>query len=391
MELSLDWKAIIYMISVFFGFIVGIVLIAFGIKKIKANIFIGLSYLFLSYGLLLVFLIYTGYHIYIPQLYRTGNIAGLLFAPLAYLYIQKVCTNSKLKWIELLHFLPVVIYLIDFFPILFLTGLEEKIILIQSEIDDPFTFVNFNQSRIFPPFVYTQGRTLLIAFYWILSIRMLRNFGRIHSKKEKIFGKEWLIWMKIYLSTFSILILPYFLFFWLPDLNMVFDLVHLTGGILILTNCITILFFPKVLYGFDEKAYEMMNDKIAVKNPEPEKISDEKKQFIETQLKEILDHSKKHLQKNYSIHEMSKDSKIPFYLLSQYINKTLGTTFLDLINSRRIEECCKMMESGKYQNITLEAIAKECGFSNRNTFIAAFKKFKNMPPSQYIKSLESNK
>jgi AraC-like DNA-binding protein len=39
----------------------------------------------------------------------------------------------------------------------------------------------------------------------------------------------------------------------------------------------------------------------------------------------------------------------------------------------------------------LEAIAKECGFSNRNTFIAAFKKFKNMPPSQYIKSLEGEK
>jgi AraC-like DNA-binding protein len=391
MELSLDWKAIIYLISVFFGFIVGIVLIAFGIKKIKANIFIGLSYLFLSYGLFLVFLIYTGYHIYIPFLYRTGNIAGLLFAPLAYLYIQKVFTDSKFKWIELLHFLPAFIYLVDFFPIIFLTGLEEKIILIQSEIEDPFTYVNFNQSRLFPPFVYTQIRTLLIAIYWILSIRMLRNFGGILSKKENSFGKEWLIWMKIYLSSFSIVVLPYLLFFWLPDLDMVFDMVHLTGGILILINCVTILFFPKVLYGLNEKAYEMMNEKVLAKNPETEKISDEKKQFIEIQLKEILDHSKKHLQKNYSIHEMSKDSKIPFYLLSQYINKSLGTTFLDLINSRRIEECCKMMESGNYQNITLEAIAKECGFSNRNTFIAAFKKFKNMPPSQYIKSLEGEK
>lgn len=391
MELSLDWKAIIYMISVFLGFIVGIVLVAFGIKKIKANIFIGLSYLFLSYGLFLVFLIYTGYHIYIPHLYRTGNIAGLLFAPLAYLYIQKICTEAKFRWKELLHFLPVVIYLIDFFPIIFLTGLEEKIILIQSEIDDPFNFVSFNQSRLFPPFIYTQGRTFLIAFYWILSIRMLRNFGKIHSKKEKLFGREWLLWMKIYLSSFSIVILPYFLFFWLSDLDMVFDLVHFTGGILILSHCITILFFPKVLYGFDENAYEMTNEKIGAKNPRIEKISDEKKQIIEIQLKEILDHSKKHLQRNYSIHEMSKDSKIPFYLLSQYINKTLGTTFLDLINSRRIEECCKMMESGKYQNITLEAIAKECGFSNRNTFIAAFKKFKNMPPSQYIKSLETEK
>ncbi len=391
MELSLDWKSIIYMISVFLGFIIGIVLIAFGIKKIKANIFIGLSYLFLSYGLFLVFLIYTGYHIHMPHLYRTGNIAGLLFAPSAYLYIQKICTEAKFRWIELLHFLPVVIYLIDFFPILFLTSLEEKITLIQSEIDDPFNFVSFNQSRLFPPFVYTQGRTILIAFYWILSIRMLRNFGKIHSKKEKLFGREWLLWMKIYLSSFSIVILPYFLFFWLPDLDMVFDLVHFTGGILILSNCITILFFPKVLYGFNKNAFEMTSEKIGAKNPGIEKISDEKKQFIEIQLKEILDHSKKYLQRNYSIHEMSKDSKIPFYLLSQYINKTLGTTFLDLINSRRIEECCKMMESGKYQNITLEAIAKECGFSNRNTFIAAFKKFKNMPPSQYIKSLEVEK
>ncbi|WP_194975971.1 helix-turn-helix domain-containing protein [Aquiflexum lacus] len=386
MELSLDWKGIIYIISVFFGFMVSIILISFGIKKIKANVLIGLSYLFLSYALFLVFLIYTGYHISIPHLYRTGNIAGLLFAPLAYLYVQKVCSDPKFKWVDLLHFLPVTIYLIDFFPVLFLTGLEEKVHLIQSEINNPLTFVNFNQSRIFSPFFYTQGRTLLIAVYWILSIRMIRKHGSLFSMKKNPFGKEWLIWMKIYLSSFSIIVIPYLFFFWSTDEKIIFDLIHLTGGVLILVSGITILFFPNVLYGPNEKFLEPVSEKADSKSLEIDRISDEKKLFIESQLKEILDNSKKYLQKNYSIHEMSKDSGIPFYLLSQHINKVLGTTFLDLVNSRRIEECCSMMESEDFKNITLEAIAKECGFSNRNTFIAAFKKFKNMPPSQYLKS-----
>jgi len=290
MELSLDWKGIIYFSSVFIVVFVGSILITFGIKSIKTNVFKGLSALILGYGLFLVFLIYSGYSI----------------------------------------------------------------------------------------------RTFFFAIYWFLSIHLIYKYGEKPLRREGPLG---IVWMKIYLFLFAITIVSYYIFLWSTDHQIAFDFIVFVGGMLILIIGITILYFPKIHSWEREKSAHLINEKPGLKNLEVEKISDDKKHFIEGQLIEILDYSKKYLQKNYSIHEMSKDSGVPFYQLSPYINKILGTTFLDLINSRRIEECCRMMESGDYQNITLEAIAKECGFSNRNTFIAAFKKFKNMPPSQYIKSL----
>lgn len=65
MELVLGWKDLIYLGS---------------------NL-IGLTFLFLTYGVIIAFLIDFGNFIFLPALYRTGNIADLLFAPLTFLYI----------------------------------------------------------------------------------------------------------------------------------------------------------------------------------------------------------------------------------------------------------------------------------------------------------------
>ncbi len=389
MELILGWKDLIYLGSNLIGFLIGVLLLVFGFRKNKANILIGLSFLFLTYAVFLAFLIDSGYHILLPPLYRTGNIAALLFAPLTFLYIRQIVENRKVVLPDLIHFLPALIFILDFSPILFFTSLEEKRQLIESEIQDPVVFVYFNQSRFFPSNFYTIGRTLLIVLYWFLSIRILHRHGKKASNPTQSFGKEWVVWMKIYLYSLLMLFLPFFALSRFVDNSVGYDLIHLTGAFVILSSGLTILFFPKVLYGLNEREFIFDTEKEKPKQAATDNLTPEKEQQIKQQLTIALDHQKKHLQKGYSINDLAKDTQTPAYLLTLYINRKLASNFSDLINQRRIEDCCKMMELGQYKHLSLEGLAELCGFNNRNSFSAAFKKFKGMTPSQFQKKFST--
>jgi AraC-like DNA-binding protein len=102
-----------------------------------------------------------------------------------------------------------------------------------------------------------------------------------------------------------------------------------------------------------------------------------------------MDGNRYFLVHGYSINDFSKDTGIPVYQISKSINHYRGMNFIDFINQKRIQYCVQKLDSGHWKNYTLEAIAQECGFSNRNSFTNAFKKFKGMSPSQYKASLAS--
>ena len=389
MELILGWKDLIYLGSNLIGFLIGVLLLVFGLRKNKANILIGLSFLFLTYAVFLAFLIDSGYHILLPQLYRTGNIAALLFAPFTYLYIRQIVEDRRVVISDAIHFLPALIYILDFSPILFLTSIEEKIQLIQSEIQDPAIFSSFNQSRFFPSNFHTLARTLLIGMYWFLSIRVLKRYGKNATEPIQSFGKEWVVWMKIYLYSVLMLFLPFFALVRFVDSSVGYDLIHLTAAFVILSSGLTILFFPKVLYGINEVEFRIHTQMEKPKQAVADNLSPEKEIQIQQHLTNALHREKRHLQKGYTINDLAKDTQIPAYLLTQYINRKLESSFSDLINQQRIEECCQMMESGQFKHLTLEGMADLCGFSNRNSFSEAFKKFKGITPSQYQKKFSS--
>lgn len=388
MEAWIDWKFFLYLNSILIGLMV---LVVFGFRKYKYNLIAGLSYFFLTYGVFIAFLIHTGYFIYFPHLFRTGNIAGLLFSPLAYLYIRQVCLERAISWKDTLHFLPALIYLIDFFPVIVLMDVEGKLRLIESEVKNPVIFVSYNQSRFFSSLFYTQARTFLILIYWIASIRLLHKYGKQLIADRHEFGREWIAWMKVYIFSFSIMVLPYYtMLIFSKKVEVIFDLTHLTGSIALFISGVTILFFPKVLYGLDERAYNQAIEEAEVcRNPVVDEIAADKKQLIEQCLAKVLDEERKYLQKNYTIHELAKDIDVPFYLLSHYINKVLGVSFTEFINAKRIAHSVRLLNSGASNHYTLEAIAMECGFSNRNTFVSAFKKFHNTTPSQFAKTLKN--
>jgi AraC-like DNA-binding protein len=386
MEILLNFKALGYFISIIIGVQVSVVLFVFGIKKISANLLLAFSIFFKTYGIFLVSLISSGAMVYFPGLYRTGNLAGLLFAPLLYLYIRNVVYQNQLSFRDLIHLVPFLIFFVDFLPIYTLISMD-KLALILSEIENPAEFTNYNQSQFFPSNFHGIFRTVLIAFYWVLSFRIILQNRKRFLKTKKQFGATWLKWISLYLFLLLFSFLPYFLIGLNGDPMLAFDLIHFSVALVTIFAGIALLFFPKILYGLDEFEFIKNEQQEVDENLEKHVLNIEKVEELSEKINVSLKEDRVFLIKGYSLSELSKDTGIPSYLLTIFINKYLNCSFSDLINSERVEESIKMIEEGYLEQKTFEGIADSCGFNNRNSFINSFKKFKGMTPSQYKNQL----
>lgn len=360
------------------------VLIYFGFQKNRHNILLGFNFLLLTYMSLIVWLITSGYYFHFPSLYRTGNLVAFLFMPLMFLYIRMVLTGREITSKDLFHLLPVLVYIFDFLPVFMLDNVEKQL-LIQSEISNPVLFTTYTQSRFFSFDFYTPFRSVVLAFYWILSVVLVR--ANIKKQDSKVFAKEWFVWIKIFLGLELLIFFPFLFLFWAIDPLTNFFLIHLTIVIITLITGFVLVFFPKILYGMDQPLFEEQS--IKSKPEKNENLSEQKSAEIESKLDVVLNKDKKFLQHGYSIHSLAADTDIPVYLLTLYINHHLKTNFSDLINQKRIEESCKLIQSGKFEHLSLVGLAEISGFNNRNSFTLAFQKFKNVSPSAYIKSAKA--
>jgi AraC-like DNA-binding protein len=369
----------------FIGLLVGLVLIFYGVRKNRQNVILGIGFLILTYVSFIVWLVISGNFIHFPHLYRTGNFMGLLFIPLVYLYARNTISGKWLNKWDILHLLPALVFIVDYWPIYMLNS-AEKLALIQEEITDPFLFTTFTQSRFFPDNFYTPVRSFILCGYWLASVYLL--WGNWKKQPVNDFSKEWNLWLVIFLLLELMVFFPFFLVFWFVDSLTGFYLVYFTIVILTFGTALSLFFFPKILYGLDLDSYSIQQWKKVVlpKGDKQENLSSTKIHEINLSFERILDQKKHFLKHGYSIHDLSEDTGFPVYILTIYINKVLGTTFPDLINQRRIEECCEIIKSGKYAHLSVEGLAELCGFNNRNSFSLAFRKYKGTSPSEFIRS-----
>ncbi|AXY75314.1 AraC family transcriptional regulator [Paraflavitalea soli] len=60
--------------------------------------------------------------------------------------------------------------------------------------------------------------------------------------------------------------------------------------------------------------------------------------------------------------------------------------FTDFVNLHRISHAIILIRQGQAFNWSLEGLANQCGFNNRNSFREAFKRFTGHIPSDYLKN-----
>ena len=68
-----------------------------------------------------------------------------------------------------------------------------------------------------------------------------------------------------------------------------------------------------------------------------------------------------------------------------YVLKQNGTSFYTLLGKYRIQEACRRMnDHERYGHLTIEAIGHSVGYKSNSSFIAAFKRYTGLKPSEYL-------
>lgn len=94
------------------------------------------------------------------------------------------------------------------------------------------------------------------------------------------------------------------------------------------------------------------------------------------------------LKRGYNLKQLSDETSIPLHQLSAFINQYYHRNFNDFINEYRVQYCQAKIRNEEWRSKTLEAIAEESGFNNRNTFTSAFKKVTGYNPSDFLRMVK---
>ena len=114
-------------------------------------------------------------------------------------------------------------------------------------------------------------------------------------------------------------------------------------------------------------------------------VSDVKQ--IQSKLKALIEQDKIFLNPDLSLAILSKYLDTSEKNCSKYFSTELNTNFNKYINSFRVQTFKENVRSGKFDSLTLLAIAFESGFDSKSTFNRVFKQMEGLTPTAYKKSL----
>ncbi|AYB33027.1 helix-turn-helix domain-containing protein [Chryseolinea soli] len=409
METYFKLTAVVQIVAFTLGFVASYVLWRYPKNLTTPNKYLAVSMASISYALVVVFLVETGWITSLPHLYRTGNLLALLYIPFSYLYVRSAIAGKKFRVIDLLHLVPAFLYLVDCLPFFWLSSADKQLVL-QQDLINLHHLNPYAQGWLFPAGFPFPAQSLQFVVYWSLQIALVITYYHHEQFAKTEANKNWRIW----LITYCVLqVIPVFCYFygWFtsPDTSTV--LIQLTVAGNIIFTAIALFTHPSILYGNVQEMQTLPStSKIRVnptldksrtspdsvqqrEDPAPEHehkqlIDAEKALIITTQLKALM-LTQPYLRQGYSLQDLSNDLRIPAYQLSSLLNRYLGVSFNDYLNQHRIEYCMDRMKKGDGHVLTLEGLAYDCGFSNRNSFTTAFKKFAGLPPSEYLREIKS--
>ena len=92
---------------------------------------------------------------------------------------------------------------------------------------------------------------------------------------------------------------------------------------------------------------------------------------------------KKYLDPTYSEKQLAIDLNTNTRYLSAVIKLRFQQNYSSLVNQYRIHDALYLLKDPRYQDYNIEDISRMVGFSNRQSFYAAFYRIKGITPNKY--------
>lgn len=388
---------ILVICGVFTSFITSILLFTRGGYQVHANRLLGIVIFTWGWYAFLYLLVSTGWIKSIPEIYRIGSPLYYLIPPCSYLYVRSILLDqTRLKKYDWLHFIPAFLNFIDLLPYYF-SDIETKR-AVATAIADNFNLSYQRGSGIIPAFWHFQLRWFSGIVYLILQWGLLCRLTK--RGQFKYFKKvtNWLITFTSFNTIIYVGLAAMSVFAWInlgKEKNILFSGRSIPTFLQVVGfMCMSVyLFFkPDVLYGIPQTSALSQGNEDKEEDPKIQSGVTEKTfdpqlidQYVD-RIKQYIHREKPFKKQGFTVNELAHGLGIQLHHLSYVLNNHFRQRFTDFINSYRINYVLEKLEDAQWRSFTLEALAKEAGFSSRSTFFSAFKKVTGVSPSSYIQS-----
>lgn len=116
-------------------------------------------------------------------------------------------------------------------------------------------------------------------------------------------------------------------------------------------------------------------------------LDDDKKKQLENTIRQIFNNRELICQESFSLSYLAQLCHVNQKYVSQVLNETMCTTFLQLLTQRRVEIAReRMIDFDHYGHLSIEGIVKSVGFKSRSTFSKTFKRLTGLTPSEFQKN-----
>ncbi len=307
----------------------------------------------------------------------------LLIGPVIYCYTQSLLNiNFQLKRIDLIHFLPAILYML-YSLVVFVT---DKLVL------DEYYFYADGRDKDLSTWYQVCG-FISMVYYLIMSLRYYGNYKKLVFDKVSFAESILFKWIQNFLFAFLVILILRGVFFFTNDVWREF------GGQFWHYISFSFVFYYISINGYANavrvSTLSDMNDpevdvfeEIEIEKNESENSAEEKD--IEKWKNEILEliHTKRIFENpKLTLSDLSKELQVTTKTISTVVNSGFDMNFNDFINHHRIEALKEKIQNDEHRQSTLLGLAYDCGFNSKATFNRAFKKNTGLSPKEYIDSL----
>jgi AraC-like DNA-binding protein len=286
-------------------------------------------------GKSVVFYFYPGLSDFVINI---GLAAFTAVGPLFYLFVRSVVNdNRRLKLIDSLHFIPLLIVLVN--------------------------------AGSFPH----RHNPVWLAVYRFVLLQMLAyfliSFERIKAPSKNVNNDIESLFIPDIFKGLLIIWLSYF----------IHSILH--GYPYVLSPLIfTLVFYFLVYKVFICNKRPIGENFVKYKNIN---LDENLQQQYAGRILKIMEDETIYLKNQLTLSELAKLVPVSPQILSYVINNHFNQNFPDFVNSYRIKTAQRMLNSPEFSNLTISSIAFECGFNSISVFNNAFKKFTGKTPSGF--------
>ncbi len=296
-----------------------------------------------------------------PHLLGVGTPVLFLTGPACYFFIRSYAEPKfQFRPFHLVHMIPFLAILINQIQTVYLKGLSAK----QEIINYYYELIPQGNLSWFE-WLYFNLYVLLILFYVIAALNYIYKKDPYNAVLMKRF-----CWLFLALSLVYLVLQSGFL---------------ITGASLITSEIILSGLLAVVVLLMGYWIVDIRHILPPTRNKyQTSPLSQEQTSGIKQGLIKAMEADELYLNPRLKISNLAQALQVPSHHISQVMSNDMNTNFYQLVNHYRVEFSKDLLKSERLQQVSIQAIGLECGFSNKTSFYRAFKKHTGMTPTEFV-------